>query len=133
LTRGHALILATILLSCVRVSGALAADLTLFEGPWNGHWTRTSGPEQGSSGALVTTFTVRHNRLEGTHYGITIEEVVVQDRQVRFEHPYGGCRAHHTFTVDSDDNNKAKSVYRVESCADGTQNHTGEITYIKTP
>jgi hypothetical protein len=133
LTRCYALILATILLSCVRVSGALAADLTLFEGTWSGHWTRTTDPEKGASGDLVTTFTVHQNRLEGTHYGIKIEKVEVEGRVVLFEHPYGGCRASHTFTVDLNNNRQAQSTYTVDKCEPETQNHAGEITYTKTP
>jgi hypothetical protein len=133
LTRGHALILATILLSCVRVSGALAADLTLFEGTWSGTWERTSGPEKGASGDLVTTFTIRNDRLEGTHYGIKIEKVEVEGRVVLFEHPYGGCRASHTFTVDASNPRKATSGYEVDKCADSKQKHTGKIDYAKTP
>lgn len=132
LTRCHALILATTLLACVSWSDTLAADLTLFEGTWSGNWRRTSGPETGASGDLVTTFTVHNNRLEGTHYGIKMEKVVVENRVVLFEHPYGGCRASHTFTVDLNDNRRAQSNYSVEKCGEETQNHTGEITYTKT-
>ena len=120
LTRGHALLLATALLACVSWSGALAADLTLFEGTWRGHWQRTSGPGTGTSGELDTTFTVRNNRLEGTHYGITIEKVVAEGRVVPFEHPYQGCRASHTFTVDLHDTSRAQSDYRVARCGDPT-------------
>jgi hypothetical protein len=132
LARCRALILATILLLCVSWSGALAADLTLFEGTWSGKWERTSDPDIGTSGTLVTTFTIRNNRLEGMHYGIAIEEVVVQDRVVQFKHPYGNCRASHKFTVDDRDPKQAKSTYQVENCRDRTQNHTWKIEYTKT-
>jgi hypothetical protein len=132
LARWRALILATTLLWCVSWSGALAADLTLFEGTWSGKWERTSDPDIGTSGTLVTTFTVRNNRLEGMHYGITIEEVVVQDRVVLFQHAYGNCRASHKFTVDDRNPKQAKSTYQVENCRDRTQNHTGKIDYTKT-
>jgi hypothetical protein len=118
--------------AAAQLSGALAADLTLFEGTWSGNWRRTSGPEQGSSGALDTTFTVHHDRLEGTHYGIKMEKVVVEGRVVQFEHPYGGCRASHTFTVDLNDHRRAQSEYHVTRCGDPAQDHTGEITYTKT-
>jgi hypothetical protein len=134
LARWRALILATTLLWCVSGSGALAADLTLFEGTWNGIWERTSDsdPQKGTKGDLVTTFTVRNNRLEGTHYNIKIEEVEVEGREVLFKHPYGSCRASHWFTVDAKDPRMAESKYEVENCADPTQNHAGKITYTKT-
>jgi hypothetical protein len=132
LTRCYAVILATALLACVSWSGALAADLALFEGTWRGHWKRTSGPGTGNSGELDTMFAVRNNRLEGTHYGITIEKVVVEGRVVQFEHSYQGCRASHTFTVDLNDHRRAQSEYHVTRCGDPAQDHTGEITYTKT-
>jgi hypothetical protein len=125
--------LATIVaIALMCTSHVLAADLKSFEGTWNGHWTRTSDPEKGSSGELVTTFAVRNNQLTGMHYGIEIEKVDVEGRTVIFQHKYGSCRATHTFTINLEDPNKADSTYQVENCPDKTLNHSGKITYTKS-
>lgn len=73
-------ILITTFLALVSCSGAVAADLQLFEGTWMGTWKRTSGLEEGSTGELITEFTIKNNQLEGTHYNIKMENVEVEGR-----------------------------------------------------
>ena len=122
-------ILATVLLTCTMAFSQ--TDLSPFVGVWEGDWERTSGPDQGATGKLVTTFALTDRKLVGSHYGINVTKTDPEGRVVIFKHPYGSCEVKHTFTISKSDPRKADSTYQVDKCTPKENNHTGKVHYTK--